>query len=433
MNHTQQLGVRTARIDEGILFVLGLCSTWQIVKLGSFALFTLLLLAAMLYFLLSRKPVLRRDWMLWAMLILYTVTALLSPVRSIRSDYKSVAVMAYIQWLAALILCQYASQSKTMDGTGAFLRGFDWSCYVQIAWCIAQLLLYKLFEIDLNRLVFGQLLGSQETVSHYREGVLSPSGLHWHAANMVPILVFTFFRNKNLAVKLICIAVAYFTKQATAMIAIFLCVGCELLVVAKRMLFDHHGKLKRKNAILGLTVLGICVLLGSAILPKIESMLSYLMTRMMNAVNFNVEDLSSATHLSYYTSIPYIYARIPVSQILFGAGMNTSGYYFSQFFLQYTDQTWVLESDFANLLLSTGILGTVAHYLFIFATVRRMHKNDKEERQSWALLVLIVCGVFYNNQFNWVLLTELMLYANARREKRMRGPNAQSIIQEQSL
>lgn len=430
--NVQQLGVRTARIDEGILFVLGLCSTWQIVKIGSFALFTPLLLAAMLYFLLSRKPVLRRDWMLWAMLILYTVTTLLSPVRSIRSDYKSVAVMAYIQWLAALILCQYASQSNTMDGTGAFLRGFDCSCYVQLGWCIAQLLLYKLFEIDLNRLVFGQLLGYQGTVSHYREGVLSPSGLHWHAANMVPILVFTFFRNKSLPVKLICVAVAYFTKQATALIAVFLCVGCELLVVAKRMLLDHHGKMKRKNAILGLTVLGVCVLLGGVLLPKIQSMLSYLMLRMLNALNFNMDDLSSATHLSYYTCIPYIYARIPVSQILLGAGMNTSGYYFSQFFLQYTDQTWVLESDFANLLLSTGILGTAAHYLFIFVTVWRMHKNDKEERGSWALLVLIACGFFYNNQFNWVLLAELMLYADTRRKKRLKGLNPQPDIQGRS-
>lgn len=419
MNGVQHLGVRTARIDEFILFVLGLFSSWQIVQVAGFALFTPLLLLVMLYFLLSRKPIFRRDRMLWILLIFYSISTILSPFQEMKSGYKSAAIMAFVQWIAAVIICQYATQSDKMDGAGAFLKGFDWSCYVQIGWCLMQLGFFKVFGIDLNQLVFGQLLGQEGTFSHYRNGSLVPSGLHWHAANMVPILVFTFFRHRNLAVKLLCVAVAYFTKQATALIALGLCVGCELLVVAKRMLFDHHGKFKRKNAIITIVLLGAAVLLGGLIWPKIESVIMYLLTRFWNALNATEDDLSSATHLSYYTMIPYLYERVPINQILFGTGMNTSGHYFSHYFHQYMDQIWVLESDFANELLSTGIFGVVAHYLFILVTVRRMHRNDREERQSWALLVLILCGIFYNNQFNWVLLTELMLYANARREKRL--------------
>lgn len=433
MNGVQHLGVRTSRLDELILFALGLFSSWQIVQIAGFALFTPLLLAVMLYFVLSRKPVFRRDRVLWAMLIFYTVTTILSPLQDIKSGYKSAAIMAYAQWIAAVVICQYASQSEKMDGTKSFLKGFDWSCYVQLGWCLMQLLLYKGLGLDLNRVLFVEILGMEGTVSHYRDGALVPSGLHWHAANMVPILVFTFFRHKNLFVKLVCVAVAYFTKQATAMIAIMMCVGFELLVVAKRMLFDHQGKMKRNNAIIGLAVMGACVLFGGIAWPKIESMIVYLMTRMFNALNFNMDDLSSATHLSYYTMIPYIYERIPVSQMLFGTGMNTSGHYFSQFFRQYTDQIWVLESDFANELLSTGIFGAIAHYVFILVTVWRMHKNDKEERQSWALLVLILSGIFYNNQFNWVLLAELMLYADARKTKRLKRQALQPQIQQETI
>lgn len=411
MKQVSHLGIRTARLDEALLFLLGLFSTWQIIQFAGFSVATLLTLALMFYFVLSRKPAVRKEPVLVLLLIGYTITTVLALFWETSGGYKKTAISNYIQWFGALIICHYATKKNNTDGSGAFLRGFDWSCRVQLAWCVLQALLYKGLNVDLNMTLFGWLM---EKPSHIRADGMVPSGLHWHAANMIPILAFTFFRHKNVLVKGLCVVVAYFTKNTTSYICMLLCVGMEILLITKRMLVDQYGRVKRKNAIIGAVIILSALLLGGIAWPKIESMISYILYRFWEALNPTYGNESSATHLSYYTRLPYVLERMPLAQILFGTGMSTSGHYFSQYFLQYSGTVWVVESDVVNTILSCGVVGFVLQYGFLFYTIRWMGKAERQNRQRWVLLILMACGVLYNNQFNWVLQLELMLYARSR-------------------
>ena len=155
----------------------------------------------------------------------------------------------------------------------------------------------------------------------------------------------------------------------------------------------------------------LCLLLVASpiILPKVRELIEYLLLRLYQARNPSVGNESSAVHLSYYLLLPRILTNIPLLEVIFGSGIGTSGYRFTQFNGQYPDMIWTVESDFTNILLSTGFVGLVLHIVFLCLLSRRLKRQGKG---SWlcTIWVLFICGFVYANQFLWVFLVELMLY-----------------------
>ena len=88
-----------------------------------------------------------------------------------------------VQRFAVLLTGLYACRDDRKGGD-AFLTGFRLSCHVQIFWCLLQLALFNTIGLDINRTLFSGAALS----SHYRGGTLVCTGLHWHAANMIPFL-----------------------------------------------------------------------------------------------------------------------------------------------------------------------------------------------------------------------------------------------------
>ena len=127
-------------------------------------------------------------------------------------------------------------------------------------------------------------------------------------------------------------------------------------------------------------------------------------------------------HLSYYTLLPKILTGIPLIEVIFGSGVGTSGYRFTQFNGQYPDKIWTVESDFTNILLSTGLVGLLLHFAFLVLLTRRLARQGET---GWIciLWVLAVCGFVYSNQFLWVFLVELMLYCTLAHPKKKGGPH----------
>lgn len=404
MGEFSQWGIRVRPPKETLLFFLGLFSTWQILSVADFSLSTWLTFLTLGYLLITRGLDFRKDWLLLSMIGCCFVTTGFSLFANLPGGYVKAAVSGFVQRFAVLLTGLYACRDSRKGGD-AFLTGFRWSCHVQIAWCLLQLALFKTIGLDINRTLFS----GAELSSHYRGGTLVCTGLHWHAANMIPIFVFYYFHRPKLWNKALAIFVAIGTKNATGLIATILCLGIDALLFIWRTLTARECSIPRRLA--GWIMAAVCLLLVASpiVFPKVWELIEYLLLRLYQAKNPSVGNESSAVHLSYYTLLPRILTNIPFREVIFGSGIGTSGWRFTQFNGQYPDMIWTVESDFTNILLSMGVVGLLLHIAFLCLLTHRLKKHG---HTGWicTVWVLAICGFVYANQFLWVFLVELMLY-----------------------
>lgn len=409
MRNFSDMGFRIRSPKENLLFLLGLFSTWQIVQVAGFSLSTWFTMLTAGYLLLTHGFDFRKDWLLLTMLASAGITLTVSMVSDIPADYKKASLLGTVQWGLIFVICAYMRRENTDISTSAFFRGFDWSCKVQVAWCILQIGAYYVLGMDINTKLFGELLRTGTETSQFRNGVLACTGLHWHASNLIPVLVYLYFRHHSILYKLLCIVVVYFTKNATSIVAIGLCVGLELIRFCKRTIFDRNKTIPYRLAVyIMLATLGVAII-SPIIFPKVREMGEYLLLRLYQIANPTQGNESSTVHFNYYRHLPYILRNISPLEVLSGSGFSTSGYRFTQFFAQYPEGTWIVESDPVNLILSQGLIGVMLHYFFVAYTTRRL-LHAKQSNTAMFFTVLFICGFIYNNQLLWVQLLEFMLY-----------------------
>lgn len=414
------ISFRMRRGDEILMYLLGLFSSWQILQFAGFSLSTLLTVFTAGYLILTHGfSSFRKDWLLIAMPLSIIATFAVSMIASLPAGYIKASVSGTLQWGFIFIICIYMRQSSDTRCTSSFFRGLDLSCKVQIFWCLLQVVAYYALKLDINAKLFGELLHMNNETSQYRHGVLVCTGLHWHAANMIPVLVYLYFRYPKLLWKGLCLLVMYFTKNATAIIALGMSVCLDILHFFLKTIRQNNASVAQK--ILAWVMAGICLtsLAMPLIFPKIKEMIEYLLLRLYQINNPSYGNESSAVHFNYYRLLPQILIGISPLCALFGSGIGTSGHWFSVFENQYPDAIWIVESDPVNIILSQGLLGATLHYLFIFYCIWQLFRRQQNYR-AFFLLVLFICGFVYNNQLLWVLLVELMMYCQARSPQSIR-------------
>ena len=77
-----------------------------------------------------------------------------------------------------------------------------------------------------------------------------------------------------------------------------------------------------------------------------------------------------------------------------------------------------------NLTLNYGIAGLTLIYSFMIRTIIYLKRTPGMSRIALWMLVLIPCGIIYNNQFLWVQLVEFMMFCRCLypRNSIIRGP-----------
>ena len=122
------------------------------------------------------------------------------------------------------------------------------------------------------------------------------------------------------------------------------------------------------------------------------------------------KDSSSAAHFSYYLLYPEVLRRNTFLQSIFGTGYASSGYSISQISGQYASlQHCVTESDFIDILISRGFLGFIIYYIFLLQIA--LKGKNVDYRYTIAMIVILLQGITYNVQFEYLFFIELILYA----------------------
>jgi len=422
-------------IFEKIIMLLGFFSTMPLITIGNYTVFIILLYISILYGAILFLNIEIRDKIILLLFCSSSITLIVTAFSLLPTTWKAQSFKSYINFVAVLVLvCIILKIKDRIKYATSYFKGVIFSVYAQVVWCCLQILLYKIFKIDLNNIIFDKFLHSTTSTSQYKNGDMVCTGLCWNAGNLAPIMIFGYIMCKNIYFKILIVIIAALSDSATTQIGIILCIGFEFIFWLKNNKKENDAKKIIQNAIewinqnirkekkigkiksdkkrklifsiltLLLSVLVIFVL--SVFLKIFYQKFSSLIERFMSAID-NTAGNSSSVHFVYYSKLYYILTKISWPQKIFGLGIGCSGYPFSQFYNQYVNSIWVVESDIVDIILGRGILGFVAFYYWL---IRQAQKGKAINKKYTIFFIsIIISGIFYNVQFLWVILMELMM------------------------
>lgn len=376
-------------------YLLGVICSFSVIRLFGLPIF-LVVLALMLVLLVTSLS-LRVEGYRSLLIMLFTL--LVSSVVCLCSDipdgYKQSSTLAAVTLLAIyLVYCSIGTNglSCTLDFVNGAIIGFR----IQVVWIILQTIIWNTLSIDLNDLLFNQLFGMVDQASQFKGSRYIPTGLCWNAGGMVAILIFGILFDENLLWKLGGVAGCVFTQSSTAMIGVI----CIVLYWAYTNFIKYYPH-RFKRATLVVACVSIASILTFLVLfpgffEAVQYYLGYFSERIAQLL-FESEgiDSSASAHLSYYQNLPIVFSIMTAAQRLFGFGLDCSGYIYSLVTGQYASvASWAVEADPINLILSTGIVGTIATYFWMFSmTVKCRNSSGKA---SALVITIIIMGIFYN-------------------------------------
>jgi hypothetical protein len=393
-----------------ILLFLCIISTMMILKIKVFTIFFLaqVLLAAW-YFFWWRKIFITQDFWINAIYIELFLSTILAFTSLQPSGYRKAALILFVLLIPfyftyGMFEAWLAKHPKLF---ATIKKGLVLSLVIELVVCLVQFLAYKGFGLDLNKLIFTDLFGFSDQVSQYKSGIgLLPSGLCWHSAFMGPVCVLAFLLSNNLWIGLLAIVCAVICSNTTALLGMVLCLILYLYLYVFPKLCKQKLWMKKGIVLLSLLLLivGIAAAYKIGLISKIYDKIYFVYGRLFGTV----EQKSTQAHMSYYTDLPEVLARMDLRQVLFGYGLGSSGLAISNLTGQYADLVnWSVESDIVDILLSRGILGFALYYGFLFYIGYFGSRMDI--RYGIAMICLAAMGVTYNIQFDWVFFVEMIM------------------------
>lgn len=400
------------KILSNILFLLGLVSSIQLLSIGGITVYNILLVISAIAVLFSERMRLNDKWIFIVFLSSIVTLVLSQTFVDLTGDFRRSAFTSGGTFL--LVLSIYGCINGSEKILKSYINGFDLTCKLSIMWCYLQVLFYEFFTIDLNDLIFKQILGVEGNVSDITNGSLIPTGFYCHRGYMIPILIYSYFRTQKISLKILVILMAFMTKSAAVSIGMIACVFFEVLFRFFKVVKDN--KVKQKTIIvIGVSL--IVVIAGLIIFSQqVGDTLSNLVFRVTSASK-DIGDNSSTTHYYYYKNFGNVVSNLNVFEFLFGTGFGTSGLQYTLMNGQYANLgSWVVESDLINIFINQGIVG---FSLWLYALIRIIalcFKKHKYYENAVFIVILLGVGVMYNIQFGWFLMVELCIYGLLKKD-----------------
>lgn len=400
-------------IEEKMFFLYGVFSTMQIISVFGFTVFSLFTYMLCLYFVLKKKRVSIYDKLIFVYAVLILLTTSCNMFMNLTSkSYQNKAIISLINMLAVIAVYVYGNSK---DNVQSFFKGFDLSCKIQLLWCCVQFVSHKVWNLPVNTIVFDKWLSMSEQTTQVRNGEYVCSGLHWHASNMIMILVYLFLFSKSWIIKLLSIFIMLQTSNTTAMLAVSFCIICEIIVFIYKKSKNWIVSINTEKRIIVILMSGIGVIFGNKLVPilmEIYNSYIYRFTSLTGNLQGGEADVgvSSLVHLNYYVNLPDMISNSHIINVLLGYGLSCSGYIYSELYNQYKEMVWVIESDLVNNILNLGIIGFIVFYLLIIRLLYYIKLNKVNYKLCIFILAMLLSGVTYNVQQIWLIVVILMLY-----------------------
>lgn len=407
----------TANGVKILAFLIGLFSSmplFEIFGIGIYAWLVVLFILAVL--LLGQLRISRQ-----APFALFLIAALVSCTISILSNlpgtYPKDNLNGFINLTLIFILAGSAlERNETISNK--VIAGIKLAAKIQTIWIFIQFIFYRCFDIDVNHFIFNSLLGIREQTSQYKATGYIPTGLCWNAGGIAAALIIGFSMESRLIWRFLIILSGILTQSRTILIGFCLLMLSEFLVIFReKNLFDKMrraiGRYHAGIAAVGLLVLSIIfltdfgALVGSAFQGLVDKILFAL------SLDGGYGHASTAAHAGYYLNLPALLSSAGIHNLIFGYGLNCSGFPYTNLTGQYAQvSSWCVESDPVNILLGSGIFGLVTFYVWMGSLIYRCWKRDRNKETALIIITLIFMGIFYNIQsvsYSWLMFAEVAL------------------------
>lgn len=301
---------------------------------------------------------------------------------SLKSSFKFFLILIFV-WL---IFHNY--QKKVSN---YLLKGFIISLIIQIYWGLFQIICWYKYNLKLNEIVFGDMLGIDpgHTWTSY---VISPTiritGFHWDPAYigiwslMCAYWIILFCNNKFYKCFFSSIAIIIFvnTFSRTALFALLMTLSVIFLHKTIIFLFQWKIKFKFSKEILMFFIIFLMVcIISFAIIDLSGDFISKTLKQLTN-----LSLAGNQRHLNYFRAGAFaIFKSIP--RLFFGYGYRNGmrglqmlsnvesllpGFYISKTGV-------IIESDFVNSYLELGILGFMIFLLIFIVGIIYLFKRKK--------------------------------------------------------
>ena len=324
---------------------------------------------------------------------------------------------------------------KLLNYRKYFFKGLMWAIVIQFIWGIAQLLLWNIAEIQLNQLVFADLLGSgpQEVDWDSLMGgvIMRMTGLSWEPANFAMVLLVGFVLTDSKYLRCLFAFGLIFSTSKTGYIVLILLLFIKFIKFCWRFKAKVPIKFKITWKKLGMLLIMICGILYVSVFEKerIEGYINtfFMMTNFLSEALFSNTNVSADIHRSYYTQLFDLWSQTNLFNILFGYGYFSSGYAYQYIIpLASPGFIWNPESDFITMFVGNGIFGGIVYYFLLF----KSYKLCKTEKGKELVLVFAMAGITYLYlRGTWTLLILLFLYIKEKPHELVKSTQLDHITQ----
>lgn len=355
-------------------------------------------------------------------LIFSIISCLMSMMYEFQIAHQSVVKSYLINsviYLAIFVLFFNCKWQYVDECTDCYSDGIVYAARIQAAWGILQIVLQYGAGININQILFVDILhssNSRDWVMGFFSGNswnMRITGLNFENSMFALVVCLGAALEKKKVWKIILLIVAVLSLSRTGWIMVggYLCV-IVIRTIKKKSIVSKKKLIKGASGSITTIVISLIAYFK---VPAIH--------RQVNSILLRVRDtdaisISGMRHLLYY---PYGFeiwlTRSNILQMLFGYGMRCSGVAFSE---QYDicniigigtySSAWAIECDVIGLLLGGGICTFLAYYTEMFKNVKTKYGD--------AIIVLLIGGITYHyHSISYVVFLMMMASLSRLKEK----------------
>lgn len=321
-------------------------------------------------------------------------------------------------YLVIFILLFNCNEDYVTECTNGYARGIIYAARIQAVWGIFQLVLQYGAGININEILFVDILhstNSRDWIMGFFSGNswnMRITGLNFENSMFALVVCLgAVLEKKNIwKIVLLIVAVLSLSRTGWVMVVGYLCI-LAIRTVASRFVLEKKKVVKDISAV----VIAISALVMAYVkVPAIRRQVTNILLR---ASDTGAVSISGQRHLLYY---PYGFdiwlTRSNILQMLFGYGMRCSGVAFSEqpdicniIGIGSYSSAWAVECDVIGLLLGGGICTFLSYYIEMFKNIKTKYGD--------AIIVLLIGGITYHyHSISYVIF--LMMIASLSRLKK---------------
>lgn len=272
---------------------------------------------------------------------------------------------------------------------------------IHLCWIILQFILWNIFNIDFNELIFEEVLRGQlgenfgsTTIFLNGEVQLRATGLNYEPAAAATVMMMGICFDKSLALKILYTIGTVLGMSRTGVVVAIICLVVQFILALYTKKINFSSK---KLIILVLSLVFIIIILFVSV-PSLRTQVLNLIDRFTNMGSNND---GSERHVMYPIYSLYSWAfDLNLYQKFFGVGARVSGLVFVEspyvsLNMAFNDSmlrtAWEVECDYAAILLGDGLIGIVAYLWIIIKYIK------SKNLEYIALGIAVLCfGLMYN-------------------------------------